>query len=268
VWTTSPFAYAASAQGLSIPLDPAVITNYDKLTAVGRPDDGSQNWVALYTYTLPLLYRADLITFPETGITWDELWDPKYEGQLTLNLDPNLLVFPIAELMGINLETDDVTPVFDRIAELKPNIGAIVPNDTALIEAIQSGEVSMGLAIIGDGLALQDAGVDIAWIVPSPGVSLSSDSLYIPQGVPDNVAYWAQVFINEVIAAENQTEFCAVVAVVPTNGEASPADYMQGDPAFPFTDEELEQYAIPVPNKIAAENLDEWTERFTVALQG
>jgi hypothetical protein len=42
---------------------------------------------------------------------------------------------------------------------------------------------------------------------------------------------------------------------------------MQGDPAFPFTDEELKKYAIPVINEVSVKNQDAWTEAFTAALQ-
>ena len=70
------------------------------------------------------------------------------------------------------------------------------------------------------------------------------------------------------IDAKNQTDYNKAISAVPTNGEATPADFMQGDPAFPFTDEEITKYAIPVINSVYAEHRDEWIEAFTVAIQG
>ena len=74
--------------------------------------------------------------------------------------------------------------------------------------------------------------------------------MYIPDDLPDNVTYWAQVFVNEVIDAKNQTDYNKAISAVPTNSQATPADFMQGDPAFPFTDEEIAKYAIPVINSV------------------
>ena len=106
-----------------------------------------------------------------------------------------------------------------------------------------------------------------AAIVPSGGVSLSGDSLYIPKGLPDNVTYWSQVFVNEVIGAQAQTEFCKTIGAVPTNVDATISDFMVGNPVYPFTDAELAEFAIPVINSVYAENRDIWIEAMTNALQ-
>jgi putative spermidine/putrescine transport system substrate-binding protein len=265
VYTVTPDAYIASQQGYAASLDPAIVTNMSKLTTAGKPDDGTTNWVGIYTYTLPVVYRKDLVTLPET-MDWDEMWDPKYNGQITFNLDPNLLVWPLSKMMGLDPATDDLTPVWEYCKELRPNIGAIVANDTELLELINKGEVSTAFALVGDAFFIEnDNG---AWKVPTSGSSLSSDCMYVPTGLPDNVTYWAQVFVNEVIDAQNQTAFNQAISAVPTNADATPADFMQGDPAFPFTDEEIAKYAVPVVNSVYAEHRDEWIEAFTVAIQG
>jgi len=43
---------------------------------------------------------------------------------------------------------------------------------------------------------------------------------------------------HKLIDAKIQTEWCAKVGTVPTNKNAKPAEFMLGDPAFPFTDGE------------------------------
>ena len=55
---------------------------------------------------------------------------------------------------------------------------------------------------------------------------------------------------------------------MPTNSESTPLESMKGDPAFPFTDEELAKYAVPVVNSVYATHRDDWIEAMTVALQG
>lgn len=262
-YTTTPDAYIASSQGYAASMSPDIVTNLSKLSAVGKADDGTTNWVNIYTYCIPLLYRSDLVTLPDP-LPLDELWDPKYKGQLSLNIDPNIIVWPLAKAMKLDPEKDDLQPLWDRLAELRPNIGAIFTSDTELIEQMNAGQVTIAYGLPGNAGFITSG----ATAVPTEGASLSSDALYIPKGLPDNVTYWAQVFVNEVLDANNQTTFNQAIATVPTNVSATPADFMKGNPAFPFTDEELSKYAVPVVNSVYAANRDAWIESMTVALQG
>ena len=265
LYTTTSEAYVASQQGYAMSLDPASMSNYANLTAAGLADDGTTNWVNIYTYTLPLLYRKDLVTFPEK-FKWDELWDPKYKGKIGINLDPNVLVWSLSKVLGLDPATDDLTKVWDRCRELKSNIKAIYTSDTEMITMLNSGEIEIAFSLPGNVLAIENDHGALA--VPEEGVMLASDAVYIPAGTPENVKYWAQVFINELIGANAQTEFNKAIGAVPTSSAATASDYMAGQPAYPFTDEEIAKYAIPVQNAVYAEFKDDWIEKFTVAFQG
>ncbi|MFM8515936.1 MAG: PotD/PotF family extracellular solute-binding protein [Actinomycetota bacterium] len=262
-YTTSPDAYVASARGYAAPLDTNLVTNFAQLTSAGKPDDNTTNWVNIYTYTVPVLYREDLVTFP-AQMSIEELWDPKYTGNIGLNLDPNIVVWPLSKAMGLDPATDDLTPLWDKVAELKPNIGAIWSSDTELLTLINSGDVAITLGLAGNVSFIDNGAI----VVPTEGAMLSADSLYIPTGLPDNVTYWAQVLVNEMIDAKNETAFCDAIAAIPTNSGASPPASLAGQPAFPFTDEEIAKYAVPVINSVYAENRDAWIEAMTNALQG
>lgn len=265
VYTTTSEAFVASQQGYAMSLDPTLMSNYAKLTAAGLADDGTTNWVNIYTYTLPLLYRKDLVTFPET-FKWDEIWDPKYKGKIGINLDPNVLVWSLSKVLGLNPATDDLTKVWDRCRELKSNIKAIYTSDTEMITMLNSGEIEIAFSLPGNVLSIENGNGALA--VPEEGVMLASDGLYIPKGTPENVKYWAQVFINELIGANAQTEFNKAIGAVPVSSEAATSDYMHGQPAYPFTDEEIAKYGIPVQNAVYAKFKDDWIEKFTIALQG
>ena len=41
----------------------------------------------------------------------------------------------------------------------------------------------------------------------------------------------------------------------------------KGDPAFPFTDDEIKKYAIVISNEVSVKNQDAWVSAFTAALQ-
>ena len=262
VYTVAPHAYAASLRKYAVPLDLSLVTNFADLSAAGKPDDGTSNWTNLYTYTLPVVYRKDKVQIPGP-ISWNDLFDPKYRGAFTFNLDPNLMVWPIAKMLGLDPATDDMTPVFDKITTFRPQMAAIIENDTQLIDFMNKGQAYMALAIVGDTPYITEG----AWIVPTEGVSLSADALYVPKGLPDDVTYYAQVFMNECISPENQTSYCTAVFAVPVHAKATPTSTMKGDPAFPFTDEELKKYEIPISNEVSTKNQDAWAEAFTVALQ-
>jgi hypothetical protein len=57
------------------------------------------------------------------------------------------------------------------------------------------------------------------------------------------------------------------LGAVPVNLNTKLPEYMVGDPAFPFTTEEVEKYAIVVPTDVLAENNSEWQTQFDQALK-
>jgi spermidine/putrescine-binding protein len=133
---------------------------------------------------------------------------------------------------------------------------------------MRAGQSKWGSFIAGNALELQKGGVKAKWIVPEEGAALSVDSVYVPRGLPRDVQYWAQVFINDWLEPKAQTQFCDAMGVVPVNKDSSPSDFMKGDPAFPFTEDEIARYSIPVPLEAAARNQDEWQAAYTAAMQG
>ena len=96
---------------------------------------------------------------------------------------------------------------------------------------------------------------------------MSADGVYIPTGLPDEVTYYAQVLINELIDPKNQTDYSGAISAVPVNSKATPLASMKGDPAFPFTNEEIQKYGILISNEVSTKNQDAWVEAFTTALQ-
>ena len=129
-------------------------------------------------------------------------------------------------MLGLDPATDDMKPLFDKIKTFKPQMAAIVENDTQLIDLMNNGQATMSLAIVGDAPAITNA----AWIVPTEGVSLSADGLYIPTGLPDEVTYYAELLINEMISPEGETAYCEAISAVPTNTKATPMASMRAIP--------------------------------------
>jgi spermidine/putrescine-binding protein len=264
VYTIATQAYTADVQKLLVSLDPEIVTNFDLLTEPGKPINGT-TYVNLYSYSMPVIFNPKETSFAE-GASWAELADPKYKGGLIAGSGFQAMVYPYAKMLGVDLAKDDLQPVWDQIAKVQPNV-SVVGDDTVFIETMKSGDGTIGSALVGDALAVKDAGTPVKWVVPKEGAGLLADSMYVCKGLPDDVTYYSQVFINKVIDAKIQTEWCAKVGTVPTNKNAKPAEFMLGDPAFPFTDEEIAKYAIQEPVAVVAEHFDEWNTEYTAVIQ-
>lgn len=265
VYTIATLAYTAAVQNILTPLDPEIVTNFADMTAPGLPVEGS-TYVNLYSYSMPMIFNPKVTSF-DAAASWATLEDSKYKGILYAGSGFQAMLYPYAKMLGLDLATDDLGPVWEQIARVQPNV-SVIGDDTVFIESMKSEDAALGSALVGDAIAIQDGGTDVKWVVPKEGAGLLADSMYVCAGLPDDVTYYSQVFINKVIQADLQTKWCEKVATVPTNKDAKPAEFMIGDPAFPFTDEEIAQYAILEPVALAAEKFDEWNTAYTAAIQG
>lgn len=266
MYTIGRSCYAASAQKVLVPLDPGIVTNLAHISPAGKPQGSASDYVLVYTYTTPLIYRTDKLKLTN-GMSWQVMWDAAYKGRLFVpaNFDP--LLFPVAKMLKHNPASGNLAPVWAKFKTLRPNI-QVVGDDTPFINNMKTGEVWLGSALVGDALALQQTTkVPVDWIVPKEGAVLTGDGMYVPKNLPSDVTYWAQVFVNEVIDARLQTQWTGKVETVPTNLGATPAAFMKGNPAFPFTAAEIEKYAIPEPLAAAAKNGDGWQANYTAAIQ-
>ncbi len=259
--TISLFAEQARVQSLAAPLDPKVVTNIANLLPVGRALGNA--YVNPYTYSFPIVFIKSKANFTH-GMSWNELWTPKYKGRLFVPSIFNILVYPVAKVLGVPL-TGNLDPVWQKIHDLKPNVAA-TGLDAEFIQGMKAGNFDLAPILVGDGLAVQQAGTKVGWAVPKEGATVSADSLYVPRNLPESEAYWAQKFVNYVIDAQNLTKWTAVVATVPTNKHSTPAKFMKGDPAFPYSAEQIKKYGIVEPIPLAAKNNDSWQQNYAAAL--
>lgn len=265
VHTIGIFAEQASLEGLTHEIDTSIVTHFEELTSAGKPQGGGSDYVNIYSYTFPVLYDQSQREVP-ADFSWLDLADPEWEGSFVMASTYEVLLFPVAKALGIDVTKDDMEPVWEALESMRQaTCGAGM--DVEFIQLLQSGECDSGAFIVGNAFALMDAGVDTNWVVPVEGVTYTSDSMYVPAGLPDNVAHWAQVFVNHVIEAKNLTSFAEQNGVIPTNSNSQPRSDMLGDPAFPFTDEEIAEHGILIPLDTAARLTDEWQERYEAAIR-
>ncbi len=263
ILTIEERAFAAGAQGISVPLTRDLLTNLPQLSSVALPADGGTNYVSASTYAQPLVFapdRADL----QPGMSWDDIWDSQYAGRLFVTDTPSSLLMPVAAMLGLDVETDDLQPVWDKIAELRPNIAA-TGDEEEFLSGIGGGEFDIGITLAATALEAEG----LAWVTPKEGSTVSTEAFWVPAGLPVETTYWTQVFINETLAAENQTLIAENLGEVPTNLSATLPDFMVEDPAtFPFTEDDIAKYALVFPVETGAKNNDAWQAAYTAAIQG
>lgn len=269
VHTVGFFAEKARAQSLTRSLQPDIVTNLAKLSASGLPVQADRNgspFANAYSYTFPMIYNMDQIDL-SGGFSWADLLEPALRSSFFAASTFEVLAFPFAKMIGLDPAKDSMTKVWAELRKIRPSLSGF-GQDSDFTNSLRAGQSKMGAFIAGNGISLRDSGMNIKWAVPKEGASLTSDSLYVPVGAPDDVTYWAQVFINTWLDAKIQTDFCKEMGVIPANRDATLADYMKDDPAFPFTDEQVKKYAIEIPLEVTARNQDDWQGQYVAALQG
>jgi putative spermidine/putrescine transport system substrate-binding protein len=266
--------YLGGVQDLNVPISPEVAPNLDVVNqSVSKPpelpsDDGWE-YANVYSFMIPVIIRTDKVQ-PNEIQSWEDLFDPKWKDSIEWDAQYASTAFSIAKTIGVEPSADDeasMDPVWEKIATAKPNI-AILGDDAASVKALTEGEVAMSIHGVFDKIAAEEAGAPVANVVPDEGALLMGDAVYIHKGIPDESAYYAQVFINECLSTEAQTSLADTQGLIPVNPDATIPDYMAEEPrVFPVTEEQVEASAIVAPIPAMAANQDAWQAAFDEAVK-
>lgn len=265
-------AFKDAARGWTIPLSPTVVpilNDLEQETAKPAGTDVEWPYVIPYTLSVPIIVRTDKVD-PATLKTWDDLFSPDLEKSVVLDSLYSSTAFGFAESMGIDPATDPpegMQPVWDKIAGLKPNLAQLGSNSD-VVTALTDGSVSVAISNTGSGIAAQNAGAPIAMIAPDKGLYVVGDAYYIHKGIPDENAYYAQVFANYFLDPEVQTEVAEKIGFVPVHPAATVPEYMSENPrVFPRTVEDLTNVgAVLAPIPLMARYDSDWQKAFDSAI--
>lgn len=266
-------AYTNAARGWTIPLNPELVPNLEKVTAetAAPPDhtDGPWNYVNPYTLTVPFIVRTDLVD-PATLKTWDDLFKPELRESLAVDTIYSSTAFGFAQSMGIDPAENPpagMDPVWAKISELRPNLAQLGSN-ADVVTALTNGSVKVAISNTGSGIQAQNAGAPVALVAPAEGIYVVGDAYYIHKGIPDENAYYAQVFANYLLDPDVQSTVAEKLGLIPVNPDATVPAYMSDNKAvFPRTAEDLEAVkAIVAPVPLMAKNDEAWQKAFDAAI--
>lgn len=224
--------------------------------------DGPDQYISSFNGPVVLAYNTNEIKEPPTS--WEDLWDPKYEGKVIVP-DMNaccgvLFLLQAAEMAGGGY--NDVQPGFEKLATLKPNLVTLYTDNTQAQDLFTSGQAALGLWSIDRAAEQKKAGAPVDYLIPEEGAPLVLNSIGIVNGAPNPEL--ARVFVDFALREMGKPEFYTALTSLPA----------QTNPVIPeefahlYPDED-EMASLWVPDwSTIGPNLSTWLEQWQREIAG
>lgn len=202
------------------PLDMAKIENASGLieTFINKYPDGRVAGIGAVSWYITLVTNTD--SYAEAPTSWAALWDPANADKLgLLALVSNSFLLEVTAKTHFGgtevLDTEEgILKVFDKLAEVKPNVRLWYRDEAQFEQALKSGEIPMGQYYHDvTGLAAAD-GNPVRSTFPKEGGILDSGSWAVSRA--SEKLEEAHVFINYMCQPEIQAILSRKVGTSPT----------------------------------------------------
>ncbi|MBU1316955.1 MAG: ABC transporter substrate-binding protein [Alphaproteobacteria bacterium] len=202
------------------PLDMAKIENASGLieTFINKYPDDRVAGIGAVSWYITLVTNTD--SYPEAPTSWAALWDPANADKLgLLALVSNSFLLEVTAKTHFGgtevLDTEEgILKVFDKLAEVKPNVRLWYRDEAQFEQALKSGEIPMGQYYHDvTGLAAAD-GNPVRSTFPKEGGILDSGSWAVSRA--SEKLEEAHVFINYMCQPEIQAILSRKVGTSPT----------------------------------------------------
>ena len=192
-------------EGLLQELDKSKLSNFKNLdTSFTNTKVDPEN-----KYSIPYMWGSTGLAIngdsvdPATVNSWNDLWDPKYKGQVMLTND-------LREVFGMSLLTlgfsgnstnpDEIEAAYNKLTTLMPNVKTF--NSDATRMPYIEGETSLGMTWNGEAVMANDEGLtSLVYKYPKEGAILWMDNFVIPKNAKQVDA--AHKFIDYLLRPEN-----------------------------------------------------------------
>jgi putative spermidine/putrescine transport system substrate-binding protein len=245
-------------------IDPAIVTNLEKLYDVARNKDNYGP--AMLFYSVGLAYNVDKFkaaNIPEPT-SWADLWDPRLSGHVAV---PDISIAMGRDFLvaAARLNGGDESNIDKGIEKLESLKAHSYPNSSATIEAaMKSGEVWAVPWVNGRAWGLIDQGLPIRFIMPTEGGFGHTSTIDLVRG--SRHPKEAQAYINLALDPLPQLGQANEIPYGPTNKTLARvlSEYPDLAKKFPASAEDLSKlYLInwAVFNKNYQRIVDQWNRR-------
>ncbi len=184
-------------------IDSSKLTNLDALYENAKAPFGEEYGPAYTFNRLGIVY--DKATCPIEITSWADLWNPELEGQIAIpditTTSGPLLYYSTAKMAGLTPGQDD-DAIFEKLAELKPNVMKTYTSANDTITMLNQGEISVAVLLDFSYTAAKSASEDYIWVDPSEGNYSGYNTLNVIKGCQNKEL--AETFIDFYISKEVQ----------------------------------------------------------------
>ena len=157
-------------EGLIAEIDSSKLTNLDALYDCAKAPFGEQYGPAYTFNRLGIVYDSAFCPIELTS--WADLWSPELEGSIaipdiTATSGP-LFYYATANAFGLTPGTDD-DAIFEKLAELKPNVVRTYTSANDTITMLNQGEISAAVLLDYSYTSAKQASEDYVWVDPAEG---------------------------------------------------------------------------------------------------
>ncbi|MEJ8306315.1 ABC transporter substrate-binding protein [Saccharibacillus sacchari] len=227
----------ASAKGVSDDmweaLDPSIVTNMADIPEQYHTSDNKG--IVWGVSNFALVYNKDLVKTPPTS--WSDLWDnPEFKGKTALwDYMFYAYISPVIALEGekIGATYENPQAAFEFWGEHADQVRSLVTSGDQLKNMLVSGEAL--IAPFSSQTAqtwIDDEGAPLAVAIPKEGFVSFPYSLQIVKGSTPEQIRVANEIINELLEAENLTQYAEATGTPVTSTKAAVPDKYKNDPSF------------------------------------
>ncbi|MDE0045404.1 MAG: extracellular solute-binding protein [bacterium] len=214
--------------GIIVPTDTSKLSNwpdlFDGLKTQAPAFENGQQWAVPFAWGgSAVVYRPDLAPEYADNPTWDILWDPKYEGRLSMRDDSTDSVVTAAIVAGVddpfNMTDDDIAKCRALLTEQRPLLRYYWSDATSMEQSMATGEVVASYGWTSSVSILKSQGVPVEFMVPKEGMIVWIDFLSICNGATASEEKMYD-YIDSVISPESGAFLLGEWAVASPNRKA------------------------------------------------
>jgi spermidine/putrescine transport system substrate-binding protein len=218
VLATSSFVQQYAQADLIIPVDESKVPNIQNIVPGldWRPATkwNDTNYGIVYNWgDEPMCWLTDKTTIADDA-SWSTMWDPKYEGVVSLVDDPTTFMPTIPIYLGFPnpfaLDSSQMSQMQEKLFALRGNVTHVTASIDDQTNDFANGQVMMGVLYnISTQVVLKDQGIDMKQIIPSEGAAAWSDNFVITKGSGAQKLDLVYDFIDYTLSVPWQARFAA-----------------------------------------------------------